>query len=498
MQFRAFVVLSLLAVAACNSSPTGVTPDVGGGADGGDTGDSGVDVEPASSCAACVTTNDCTATEICLQFASDSQCAVSCMTDTDCAATDRCVLLTSVEGNNAGGCVHRDDTCGALPSGADGGVIVTTHADAGPGGQDAGSGTGYCGSLASPSVSGTHCTCRSRTGTCDPNNCYGGYYCDTTNNRCVPPPANCNPSNSPDGGPGGQDAGPVTTPDAGPVVGPTGPVDAHNGGQVDNLLFAVVGDTRPGYINDTAKYPTAIITGIYSAVAHLNPQPSFVVTTGDYMFASTSNSEGAKQLAIYMQAASQVSIPLWPAMGNHECTGATASNCGPENGNITANYNDFISSMMTPIGETLPYYTRRVDAKDGSWTSKFVYVAPNAWGPIESAWFRQQLSVPTTYTFVVHHEPSAATQAPGMSEVNSITQSNAVTLSIVGHTHTWTHKTGEVVIGNGGAPLTGGRYGYTLFNRRSTDGAIQVTAYDYTNNQQFAQFAVKADGSAAP
>src|SRR5207245_2657438 len=46
------------------------------------------------------------------------------------------------------------------------------------------------------------------------------------------------------------------------VPTPTGSI-GPNGGTVSSLYFAVVGDTRPGNIDATSSYPTAIITKIY-------------------------------------------------------------------------------------------------------------------------------------------------------------------------------------------------------------------------------------------
>lgn len=46
-----------------------------------------------------------------------------------------------------------------------------------------------CGPLVAPSVSAT---CRSCSGqSCQPNGCYGGYWCNTTTNRCEAPPTGC-------------------------------------------------------------------------------------------------------------------------------------------------------------------------------------------------------------------------------------------------------------------------------------------------------------------
>jgi hypothetical protein len=71
----------------------------------------------------------------------------------------------------------------------------------------------------------------------------------------------------------------------------------------------------------------------------------------------------------------------------------------------------------------------------------------------------------------------------------------------VGHTHLYEHRTAkEVVIGNGGAPLTSSsNFGYATLQRRS-DGAIRVDMHDYLTNAvdpAFA-FAVDAAGNLAP
>ena len=75
------------------------------------------------------------------------------------------------------------------------------------------------------------------------------------------------------------------------------------------------------------------------------------------------------------------------------------------------------------------------------------------------------------------------------------------TLAFVGHTHTYEHLSPrEVIIGNGGAPISGNRnYGYGLASQRP-DGAIQVDVIDYASGHYDAafRFAVKPDGSPAP
>src|SRR6185295_4409926 len=59
-----------------------------------------------------------------------------------------------------------------------------------------------------------------------------------------------------------------------------------NGGKLDNLVFGIVGDTRPASVNQSNTYPTLIINAIYDKLQNANPRPPFAISTGDYIFAS--------------------------------------------------------------------------------------------------------------------------------------------------------------------------------------------------------------------
>ncbi len=281
-----------------------------------------------------------------------------------------------------------------------------------------------------------------------------------------------------------------------PAAPPGTPPDTTT---ADNLVFAVVGDTRPPSENDISGYPTSIITSIYADIAKRNPL--FVVGTGDYQFSSTYGSQASDQMDIYLKARAQYAGPFYPTMGNHECTGGTSSNCGDGNRDgHTANYTAFLTKMLAPIGKTTPYYVTHVAAKDGSWTAKFVFVALNAWTSDQATWLDGAMAEPTTYTFVVHHEPAYETQAPGQTAAQAVISKYPYTLALVGHTHTYRKPWGsskEVVIGNGGAPATGGvNYGYALFERQP-DGTIRADMIDYQTTQPTPSlaFAVKANGA---
>jgi hypothetical protein len=189
-------------------------------------------------------------------------------------------------------------------------------------------------------------------------------------------------------------------------------------------------------------------------------------------------------------------------MGNHECTGAVASNCVAGAEGTTANLMAFEAALLAPINQTSLYYSINVSAVDGSWTSKFVFVAANAWDATQQAWLASTLASPTTYTFVIRHEPHDASSAPpGLAASEALLAQYPYTLCIVGHSHTYGHyydSPREVLFGNGGAPLSSKDYGYGRFMRRA-DGAIVVDAINWQTRMADPSFhfAVKADGSPA-
>lgn len=267
----------------------------------------------------------------------------------------------------------------------------------------------------------------------------------------------------------------------------------------DNLNFAIIGDTRPAVVNDTAGYPTAVITTIFQDLEALNPRPGFAVATGDYQFSSNGSAETAPQLDKYLAARANFSNPEYPAMGNHECTGATASNCGPGTTNgSTSIFTTYMSKILSPLGISTPYYSLLITPSNKAWSAKVVLVAANAWTSAQATWLTKVLSQPTTYTFVVRHESSSANTAPGVTPSESIINAHPYTMLIVGHDHTYKRfSQKEVLLGNGGAPLTtGSAFGYGIASLRS-DGAIQFTISNYTTHAVIDSFAVNADGSTA-
>jgi len=207
-------------------------------------------------------------------------------------------------------------------------------------------------------------------------------------------------------------------------------------------------------------------------------------------------------MGVYLGARAAYSGTVFYAMGNHECTGQTSSNCGPAGvDGLTHNYQSFLGDMLSTIGQTAPYYAVRVDATDGSWTSKIVFAAPNAWSPAQDSWLRTALATPTTYTFVVYHEPSDTSSGPpGLAPINAIVASANVTLRVTGHSHTYYHRRGtnEVTIGLGGAPPAGSYdYGYLTITQLAS-GDVEVREVDYMSGVVNDTFRVHPNGSIAP
>ena len=272
------------------------------------------------------------------------------------------------------------------------------------------------------------------------------------------------------------------------------------GGTLATLSFAIVGDCRPPNEDDVAGYPTKIITRIWQDIEASSPRPAFAITPGNYMFANPDANPGTQdaQLDDYLAARANFHNIVFPAMGNDECTGAADSNCGAGGADgDTANYNAFVTKMLKPIRKTLPYYAIPIKATNDSWTAKFVFIASNAWSTAQARWLNGELAKPTTYTFIVMNAGTSDTTAPcwsatGSNNVGTIIGKYPYTLLIVGHDHTFAYYSSEkeVVVGNGGAPLSGTvDYGYVIARQQGT--SIVFTEYDYETNIAQTSFTVQ-------
>lgn len=284
---------------------------------------------------------------------------------------------------------------------------------------------------------------------------------------------------SPDGGK--QDAGAF---DAGPAQ--DGGLIGPNGGTVSRLFFAVVGDTRPpSPLNAVANYPTSVITKIYADIAGMNPRPQFVIGTGDYQFSNPLSNDAALELALYAGARNQYPGTVFAAMGNHECTSPTASNCVGTFARKT--YDAYIAALVTPLGKTLPYYSIPVQTSAG--LTRFIVAACNAWDATQKAWLASELAAPATFRIIVRHESLTAT-APCSAEMNPMIAAAGYSLLLVGHTHLFSHVGKELVVGMGGAPMSDSTpFGYITIEQLAA-GGWKVIQYDSTTSLPVSTFVV--------
>jgi hypothetical protein len=310
------------------------------------------------------------------------------------------------------------------------------------------------------------------------------------------PPNPPNPQISPSQPGSGNRPGTNNPPNAG-AVGPAG-------GTLQTLSFAVVGATLPPVADDTASYPTTIISAIWRDVQDFSPRPAFAVTTGEYMFANPNHrpSQAAPQLDLYLRARANYQGTVFPVMSGHECTSALESNCGDGNANgVTSNYSAYLAKLLQPIAKQSPYYAVRVSSTSKLWTAKFVFIACNAWDAKQAKWLVEELRQPTTYTFIVRNEPMrTAERAPclignGWMNADATIGEHPYTLLITGHTHTASRVLAnkEIIVGNGGAPLASGSYGYAIVQQMPNSN-VGVSFYD-VNNVLDQHFVVDPSGS---
>ena len=258
------------------------------------------------------------------------------------------------------------------------------------------------------------------------------------------------------------------------------------------MQFAVVGDSRPPNLNQTTKYPAAIVAGNFKLMQSMGAQ--FAVATGDYMFAND-DADVQAQLDQYFMGEMNFTGPVYRTMGNHECTGATASNCPAFD--ETPNMKAFMTRLL-PSGMTTPYYRIDIDTPFGK--AKFVFVAANAWSDTQATWLQQQLADSTVYTFVMRHEPPDTTETPGVTPSENIIHQFPLTLELLGHSHYYRRvDTQHVICGNGGAPISGGghgsNYGFLMITQQN-DGSLAASEIDESTGNPVDGWKVKADGTA--
>ena len=317
--------------------------------------------------------------------------------------------------------------------------------------------------------------------------CPTGYSCVTVMGTsglaksCFPDSEACMPGMAP----GGTDDAGVPNIDGSIVVsGPVGP----SGGTVQRLLFGVTGDTRPATCG--GSYPSSIIASIFDGMRKQNVQ--FALDQGDHMFnCGSSFADAATQMQLYVSAAATLGKTVFMTMGNHECSGESTALCTTAVYGHNANYTAFIDALRTI--SPLPYYRFDVQTENG--LAVFLVVADDVWDATEQSWLEQQLTdadAKARYTFVSKHHPDGNTDHPQFQQIYDLVTSHKFTLFFTGHSHYYRHESSRVmVLGCGGAPLTGGNFwGYGIVAQQA-DGSISVTVYDQASGAMQDSFTVQ-------
>lgn len=431
-----------------------------------------VDAGRSITCLPCVESIECGDAGTCVQIGGSDACGKKCASASDCAADEVCQSAVAGDGTLAKVCTPKSGSCGegpacpaTCPPYTECNTVVgqcTPLSDAGGGDP--------CKMLAAPTESACCLFCVPGTAGCQANGCPGGTWCNRNTCSCEVAPAACT---RPDAGTSNRDAG---------IWGTV----TRDGGTVSRLYFAVVGDTRPAIIDDTTRYPSEIIAGIFQAIQAMNPRPQFVISTGDYVFASPISSQGAAQLAIYRAASNHFQGPMFPTLGNHECTSSTTINCVGTKAKSTL-YQAYLNQFIGPMGYSLPYYAFDISGPQGAFTAKFIVTACNAWDDVQRDWVETQLKRPSTYTIVVRHIPLGV-GAPCTLEMDPLLAKYPYTVLLVGHSHTVAQSGRQLIEGVGGAPITGNAvYGYATVEQLPS-GAFQIVQWDYKARQAVATF----------
>jgi hypothetical protein len=336
------------------------------------------------------------------------------------------------------------------------------------------------------------CTCASGH-TCPANNCYGGWYCELSDDKCVAPPAQCSggTSSTTTTGSGTTTSGATTTgTTTSGTTGVPGAIGPH-GGSVNLLHFAMSGDTRPPSCEDTANYPSAIINAIGDAEKRAGAQ--FALDLGDHMYVCNNAASAATaQMNLFMQGTQHFGGTWFMTEGNHECMGSGSGSC--PTGSTNVNFQAFLQALA-PISST-PYYSVNVQTSLGLAT--LVFIADNSWDTTQESWLKSTLAQAdqnAKYTLVAKHHPESDSSISSNSTIMQIIRAHKFALLLTGHAHQYQHQTTDsgrdLILGNGGAPLisTGTFNGYAMVDQLA-DGRLQVSVYDVADGTKMDEWSV--------
>ncbi|MBS2033062.1 MAG: metallophosphoesterase [Deltaproteobacteria bacterium] len=388
-------------------------------------------------------------------------------------------------------------TSGTTSGGTQGTTTGSSTTASSTTGSSGGSSGSSCPGYADPNTPAP-CNCSSGH-TCGANNCYGGWYCRLSDNKCVAPPSSCSgnsststsTSSSTTGTTGSFTTGTAGTSGTSSSGGTTGTGVGPHGGSVSLLHFAISGDTRPPSCEDTAGYPTAIINSIGDAEKAAGAQ--FALDLGDHMYVCNNDASIAnQQMSLFVQGTQHFGGTWFMTEGNHECMGSGSGYCPTGSSNV--NFQAFLAAISN-ISST-PYYSVNIQTSLGLAT--FVFVADNSFDNAQQTWLQNTLATADSnakYTIIAKHHPEGDSSVAANSTIMSIIRQHKFALLLTGHAHKYEHQTTDsgrdLVLGNGGAPLisSGTFNGYGMIDQLS-NGQLQVSIYDVASGSLQDQWSV--------
>ncbi|MDB4937576.1 MAG: hypothetical protein JWP87_4548 [Labilithrix sp.] len=169
------MVVAAAAVASCSWIACGTNVDLGGTADAGEADGSQSAEELVDVCEPCATPSACPMGATCVQIAGKNTfCATVCPSAAECDGDDTCELVRTTTAETIRACVPKVGAC--APAKAP--VVDSSVVD-------------RCGGLDGPTLASVCRSCDSDDQGCQRNGCYGGWWCNTTLQRCERPPATC-------------------------------------------------------------------------------------------------------------------------------------------------------------------------------------------------------------------------------------------------------------------------------------------------------------------
>jgi hypothetical protein len=170
----AFLAGGLASLASCTSDVILGGSFAEAGSPDGD--DGAASPELVDICEPCSTSKGCPTTARCVQIAGNlTFCATACPKGNECASDETCTALPPGPTSDAvRACVPSSGAC--TPAKPPQNESATPE---------------RCGVLSGPTTAAECRSCDVENLGCQPNGCYGGWWCNTTTDRCERPPAIC-------------------------------------------------------------------------------------------------------------------------------------------------------------------------------------------------------------------------------------------------------------------------------------------------------------------